>query len=181
MGEEYGETAPFPYFTSHGDPTLVANVRKGRADEMARLGTREEPLDPQDEATFRSAKLDFGLRTSGDHARLLAWYKELLRARRDIAAFGPEGGRQAVAFEDERLLYARRWNRDSEVFVMYHFGDHPVTVTLPVPSGTWKRSLVSTEPRFGGADGRAPEEIMSTGLVRVSLGPSEAALYVRVR
>ncbi|MDC3961665.1 1,4-alpha-glucan branching protein GlgB [Polyangium jinanense] len=182
MGEEYGEIAPFPYFTSHGDPTLVENVRKGRAAEMAKLGYSEKPFDPQDEATFRRAKLDFKLRTTGDHGRLLAWYKELIRARRELFAFAAEGGRQAVAFEDERLLYVRRWNRDSEVFVIYHFGDHPVTVTLPVPSGTFRRSLASSEARFGGkGDVSAPEEITSTGLVRVTLGPSEAALYVRAR
>ena len=30
MGEEYGETAPFLYFVSHGDPQLVEAVRRGR-------------------------------------------------------------------------------------------------------------------------------------------------------
>ena len=30
MGEEYGENAPFQYFTSHGDPDLVEAVRRGR-------------------------------------------------------------------------------------------------------------------------------------------------------
>ncbi len=35
MGEEYGETAPFPYFTSHADPELVEAVRRGRAQEFA--------------------------------------------------------------------------------------------------------------------------------------------------
>jgi maltooligosyltrehalose trehalohydrolase len=28
MGEEYGETAPFYYFVSHGDPDLIASVRQ---------------------------------------------------------------------------------------------------------------------------------------------------------
>src|SRR4029078_5219302 len=37
MGEEYGETAPFQYFVSHGDPTLIDAVRKGRREEVADL------------------------------------------------------------------------------------------------------------------------------------------------
>ncbi len=35
MGEEYGETAPFQYFVSHGDPDLVEAVRQGRREEFA--------------------------------------------------------------------------------------------------------------------------------------------------
>ena len=38
MGEEYGETAPFQYFTSHGDPELVEAVRRGRREEFAAFG-----------------------------------------------------------------------------------------------------------------------------------------------
>src|SRR5206468_2204390 len=30
MGEEYGETAPFQYFTSHTDEQLMEAVRRGR-------------------------------------------------------------------------------------------------------------------------------------------------------
>jgi maltooligosyltrehalose trehalohydrolase len=35
MGEEYGETAPFPYFVSHSDPDLIEVVRRGRRAEFA--------------------------------------------------------------------------------------------------------------------------------------------------
>jgi maltooligosyltrehalose trehalohydrolase len=37
MGEEYGETAPFQYFTSHGDPALVEAVRRGTPRRVRRL------------------------------------------------------------------------------------------------------------------------------------------------
>ena len=35
MGQEYGETRPFLYFVSHGDPDLVDAVRAGRREEFA--------------------------------------------------------------------------------------------------------------------------------------------------
>ncbi len=35
MGEEYGETAPFLYFTSHSDPDLIQAVRTGRKEDFA--------------------------------------------------------------------------------------------------------------------------------------------------
>src|SRR5207249_8191552 len=42
MGEEYGETAPFLYFTSHGDPELVEAVRRGRKSLFDLFAWRSE-------------------------------------------------------------------------------------------------------------------------------------------
>ncbi|MFC1970861.1 malto-oligosyltrehalose trehalohydrolase, partial [Chloroflexota bacterium] len=57
MGEEYGETSPFPYFVSHNDPELIEAVRKGRREEFLAFDWQGEIPDPQDESTFLSAKL----------------------------------------------------------------------------------------------------------------------------
>src|SRR5439155_25706190 len=43
MGEEYGETASFQYFTSHSDADLIQAVRKGRKEEFAAFGWQQEP------------------------------------------------------------------------------------------------------------------------------------------
>ena len=46
MGEEYGETAPFLYFTSHSDPPSSDAVRRGRKEEFAAFslaGRRARP------------------------------------------------------------------------------------------------------------------------------------------
>src|SRR6185503_2081252 len=71
MGEEYGETAPFLYFISHSDPDLIEAVRQGRRAEFAAFDWRGEVPDPQDEATFLSAKLRHELRESGQNKMLL--------------------------------------------------------------------------------------------------------------
>ncbi|MFQ6690841.1 alpha-amylase family glycosyl hydrolase, partial [Bordetella pertussis] len=53
MGEEYGSTAPFFYFTSHG-PELAAAVRAGRAREFAAsMHDCDPPPDPNDPDTYR--------------------------------------------------------------------------------------------------------------------------------
>jgi maltooligosyltrehalose trehalohydrolase len=49
MGEEYGETAPFQYFTSHSDPDLIEAVRKGRREEFDDFLWQGEAPDPHDE------------------------------------------------------------------------------------------------------------------------------------
>src|SRR5690606_30764198 len=52
MGEEYGETAPFPYFVSHTDEALAEAVRRGRSEEFASFRWAGEPPDPQAPETF---------------------------------------------------------------------------------------------------------------------------------
>ena len=93
MGEDYGETAPFPYFVSHSDPYLIEMRRQGRRQEFAAFRWEGEPPDPQDETTFLSAKLNHDLRDQGKHRVLLTFYRELLCLRktlREAAGMSPE-------------------------------------------------------------------------------------------
>jgi len=79
MGEEYGETRPFLYFTSHSDPDLAKAVSEGRRREFSATGAGDVP-DPQDVATFIASKLTH--RRDGVHAEMLKVYKQLLELRR---------------------------------------------------------------------------------------------------
>jgi 1,4-alpha-glucan branching enzyme len=45
MGEEYGESAPFRYFVSQGDPSFIEAVRLGREEEFARFHWRRNIPD----------------------------------------------------------------------------------------------------------------------------------------
>src|SRR5258708_16885313 len=78
MGEEYGETASFQYFTSHLDADLVEAVRRGRRDEFKEFGWEGFVPDPQDEATFRRSQLQHSVKVQEPHATLLRFYKELI-------------------------------------------------------------------------------------------------------
>ena len=88
MGEEYGETAPFPYFVSHSHPALVGAVRDGRRTELAALGWRDKPLNPQEQTTFERAKLTSRLAERSPHRLLREFYRELIRLRK--ALYCPE-------------------------------------------------------------------------------------------
>jgi maltooligosyltrehalose trehalohydrolase len=79
MGEEYGETRPFQYFTSHGDPELARAVSDGRHKEFIAKGADDVP-DPQDPATFARSKL--APRRDGRHGELREHYRRLLALRR---------------------------------------------------------------------------------------------------
>jgi len=86
MGEEYGETAPFSFFTSFIDPALVEAVRTGRAAEVG--GHDPDPKDPGDPATWIGSRPNRSLADSGIHRRLLAWQRELLALRQEHLALG---------------------------------------------------------------------------------------------
>ena len=111
MGEEWGASTPWQYFTDHTEPGLARAVTDGRRAEFAHFGwgTADVP-DPQDEATFLRSKLDWPELERGCHAELLAWYRELIalrRARPELT--DPRLGRVHVDYDEgERWLVVRR-------------------------------------------------------------------------
>jgi maltooligosyltrehalose trehalohydrolase len=100
MGEEYGETAPFAFFTSFQDPDLTAAVRRGRAAEFARFAWPGAPPDPGDPATFARARLDHALAAAPRHRELREYYRRWLALRRAHPALGARGKDRARATWD---------------------------------------------------------------------------------
>jgi maltooligosyltrehalose trehalohydrolase len=82
MGSEYGETAPFQYFTDHAGRRLAAAVRRGRRAEFAASEGGRNPPDPQAPATFVRSRLDPRRRSHGRHRQLYRLHAELLQLRR---------------------------------------------------------------------------------------------------
>jgi maltooligosyltrehalose trehalohydrolase len=77
QGEEYGEEAPFQYFTDHDDPFIAAATREGRRREFAHFaGFSGEVPDPQDAAAFERSRLR--------PAPPEELYVRLLRLRREL-------------------------------------------------------------------------------------------------
>jgi maltooligosyltrehalose trehalohydrolase len=136
MGEEYGETAPFPYFVSHTDPKLIEAVRQGRRAEFRRFHWPGEPPDPQAEATFRSAILD----PSRGNPKLHAWYKALLALRRE-EPFSTLRRDTVSASVHGRTLIVARTTPEARALLVLHFGDAPAAP--PLPPGRWTKVLDS--------------------------------------
>lgn len=134
MGEEWGARTPWQFFTDHTDPELAEAVRQGRRREFAGTGwaAREIP-DPQDPATRERSCLDRSERDREPHARLLAWYRELIALRRaepDLS--DPDLAAVRVAYDE-----AARWFvfRRGDVRVAANFGKEPVTIPLGAGGG----------------------------------------------
>ncbi len=115
MGEEYGESAPFQFFSDHIDQKVAEATRRGRREEFAEFAQfAEEIPDPQDPETFRRSKL-----TRERDPVLAELYHRLLALRREL----PHGPPDRVDFdEDARWLSVER----GEFELMCNFGSAPV-------------------------------------------------------
>ncbi len=101
MGEEYGEPAPFQFFSDHIDQEIADATRDGRRREFAAFASfAEEIPDPQDAATFERSKL-----TRHRDETLARLYQELIAIRHEL----PRGNADEIEFdESERWLRVRR-------------------------------------------------------------------------
>ncbi len=101
MGEEYGETAPFQFFSNHIDPDIAQATREGRRREFASFAQFGEDVpDPEDPATFQRSKL-----TRRSDPAIAKLYADLFRLRRRL----PKGDADEVRFDEEaRWLRVRR-------------------------------------------------------------------------
>jgi maltooligosyltrehalose trehalohydrolase len=181
MGEEYGETAPFPYFVSHSEPELIEAVRRGRREEFAAFRWRGEPADPQDEATFLSAKINHDLSHEGQHKTLFEFYEELLRIRKENPALAvlSKEDLEVSDYEDGKVIFVRRWNVGSEVMVAFNFNTERVTALLPIPTGKWNRLLDSSDGQWRGNGSPSPPEFQSEGEYTLTLDAESFSLYKR--
>jgi maltooligosyltrehalose trehalohydrolase len=148
MGEEYGERAPFQFFTDHIDKRIAKATREGRRREFAAFAAfaGEEIPDPQDPRTFDASKLT-GKGPRG-HEQLV---RELLRARRAIT-----GDSEVEAFDEAaRWLRVRRGDHE----LLMNFGRAQVVPAVG-------RSVVVTTGSAKVQDGGVRLGAMTGALVR---------------
>lgn len=84
MGEEWGATTPWQFFTSHPEPELAEATAQGRLAEFEKMGWDESVVpNPQDESTFLNSKLNWAEVEELAHADLLGLYQQLAKLRQD--------------------------------------------------------------------------------------------------
>lgn len=171
MGEEWGASTPWQFFTSHPEPELAEATAKGRKAEFARMGWDESLVpDPNDPATFERSKLDWTELERGDHARLLELYRRLARLRRDRADLTDPrvASRAATSIEVPGVAGSggRRYElQRGRARVLVNLSDEPWTVRLGAGEEVW---LATDETDAGEAGVVVPRD------AAVIVGPAEA-------
>ena len=164
MGEEYGETAPFLFFTDFDDPALRVAVSRGRRQEFEGFGWTGEVPDPQEPTTFLRSRLDWALQHRPPHASLRAFYAALLALRRSAPIFQPVGERPGVWRIGECVLQLTRGCPDGTALtILFNFSPGPAAVRVPFGPGAWRRLLDSAEERFGGSGAPSPPRTTGSG------------------
>ena len=143
MGEEWGASTPFQFFSSHPEPELARATAEGRKAEFADHGWAADDIpDPQDPATFQRSKLDWDEVGTGEHARLLQLYRDLITLRRTEPDFAdPWLDHLRVEFDEaDRWIVMHR----GAFAVACNLGEQPVAVPV-----TGESVLSSAEPQIG--------------------------------
>ncbi|MEM7554335.1 MAG: malto-oligosyltrehalose trehalohydrolase [Cyanobacteria bacterium P01_A01_bin.84] len=161
MGEEYGETNPFLYFISHGDPGLVEAVRKGRKEEFAAFHAQGEAPDPQAESTFNQSRLNWELLKEEKHQTLWQFYQKLLQMRQEILALKCLDNKKVeVSVINSEVIQLQRWDENSKVLCWLNFAQEPVTIIEYIPTEKWQKVLDSTDSQWLGEGSKLPEKLV---------------------
>jgi maltooligosyltrehalose trehalohydrolase len=139
MGEEWGATQPFCFFTDFHDE-LADAVREGRRREFKRFpefaseAARERIPDPNALSTFTASRLDWSVPQQPDHAAWLELVRTLLRVRHETIAPRLGGMRgnagQATILSDSALRVAWRLGDGSTLELVANLADQTSEVTL---------------------------------------------------
>jgi maltooligosyltrehalose trehalohydrolase len=160
MGQEWGASTPFQFFTDH-EPELGRLVSEGRRQEFkdfkmfASAELRAKIPDPQAPQTFERSRLDWGERERRPHSQILRLYTRLIRLRAEEPVMR-EAGRKAldVRVRDD-VLFVRRWKDDGARLLVANFGHAAVDLQTLGPLARRHLLFNSADPEAGAAHGKA--------------------------
>lgn len=181
MGQEYGETAPFLYFTSHGDPGLAEAVTRGRREEMSAFLDVEAFADPQHRkpsaARGWTGACSIGSRTR----RCCAGTARCSRSAARTPA-SPMAGWISRAHFHEALRWLALECGDpggEATWLFAKFSPEGQAIAVPRPRDPGRLAPWSGEARFGGTEqGDAPPAALDA-VGAVQLSGWACALYLR--
>ncbi|QJQ97130.1 malto-oligosyltrehalose trehalohydrolase [Halomonas sp. PA5] len=130
MGEEWGSTRPFLFFTEHREE-LAEAVREGRRGEFADFSafcdekTRRSIPDPNARQTFEDSIPDFDNRETPPHAGWLERYRTLLGLRHREIVPRLKGAKPlgAKVLGDKAVVARWRMNDDSHLVIALNLSD----------------------------------------------------------
>ena len=138
MGEEWGTTTPFLFFTDH-NKELADLVREGRRREFQHFAAFKDEArralipDPNDPATFAASVLDPAEAELPAHAAILAFHKKLLAIRQADLVQGIPNCRSlgARALSPAAVIGAWRLGDAKTLTFMANFGDTALACETP--------------------------------------------------
>jgi len=184
MGEEYGETAPFLFFTSFGDANLAEGVRCGRKAEFAAYYAEEEFPDPQAKATFRRCKLDWARVSRQPHSNIFCLYRDLLWLRRQHASLNNcRKDLARVIFDNQAkwLVMTRADPSGEAAMLICNFSANSQSIPVAANGRHWKLVFWTGDSIYGQMSPPTPPGDFASHRSDENLvvvGPFSATLYL---
>ncbi|HET8574310.1 MAG TPA: malto-oligosyltrehalose trehalohydrolase [Edaphocola sp.] len=152
MGEEWGTESPFPYFADFADADLRNRVIQGRREEFAHFASEGQPLDPHEEETFLSARLQWKERREGQTGVLLSFYKFLIALRKSELPLRNYDRRSVnVSYKTGTgILVVDRIFKEQHILCMFNYSKGSRTISLKQENGRWRSLLSSSDTRWLG-------------------------------
>jgi maltooligosyltrehalose trehalohydrolase len=183
MGQEYGETAPFLFFTSYEDPHLAAAVRAGRNAEFAAYYAEAEFPDPQAETSFRQCQLDWSRAFISPHSQVLCLYRYLICLRRQHPCLSNcRKDLTHISFDEQAkwLAMTRAGLTGESALLICNFSAQSQSIPI-VPGPGWNLALWTGDEAYGGSSApTVSPSPMAAGVLpaAVRLAAFTAALYL---
>jgi maltooligosyltrehalose trehalohydrolase len=180
MGEEYGETAPFFYFTSFEDTDLANAVRAGRKRELGSHYSESEFADPQGLSTFERCKLDWPKVEAAPHSGILRLYRDLIALRKRHPSLNNcRKDLTEIRFDEQaRHLVAKRTDPDGESsLLVLNFSAEFQSIPVGVDVREWRQVLFTAADKYS-ADPKSSVETAASPSTDVLLAGFEAAIYI---
>jgi maltooligosyltrehalose trehalohydrolase len=189
MGQEWGASSPFLYFTDH-EKGLGRRVREGRRKELAsffgfsRPGPGEGIPDPQARATFARSRLGWPEREREPHASLVRLYRATLSLRRELGLGSLERGEYRVGGEGGELVLEVTRTGADPVLVVVRLGgagtlESPEDAAAASDVDPFWRVLLTTEDEEFTSEPRPPVLGKGAGRPRVAFRRAGAVVLTR--
>ena len=156
MGEEWGETAPFLFFTSYPDEALATAVREGRRSEFASArafadeAQRDRIPDPNVESTFDASTIAFdpllGVTNDPRQADWLNHTRTLLALRNRFIVERLEGTRSLGAEAVGPAAIVARWHMGDGAVLTIASNLHAEAVPVPAHRFHIRGDLIYASP-----------------------------------
>ncbi len=181
MGEEYGETAPFPYFVSHSDPELIQAVRDGRQKEFESFKWEGSPPDPQEISTFESARLTTkDCMASDRNQNIRRYYQALIRLRKEvlIPAFINKEHMEVKVLKPHSVICVHHLQEHESLFMIFNFASRMLNLDIPLPEGVWQK-VVDNNTEHSADYKPLPRQIVSPGEIELPLAPYACLVFIQ--
>jgi len=185
MGQEFGATTPFLYFTSFIDAELAKAVSEGRKREYESFLSDQPFSDPQSFETFARSRLNWDEPHDPRHADILDFYRSLLTLRRQHPCLSNCRKDLTQVESDEAqgwMTVARADPSGCAALMLCNLGSSACHVPLPSGGQAWRLALWNgSSPPGGPAPAVEPPAVLDENLRAVALDGFGAALYVAGR